>query len=149
MTRLDVASLVTPTVLQVVAPTCSQCRAMQSDIEAVADQFAATVDFVQIDANTQPDVAVAIGAMATPTLIGVVGGRTVFRHAGRRSRDELEELFAQLTTGTPATGIGRSDAVLRTGTGIALIAIGLAAPSWVLIAVGSVIAVWGAQGWRA
>ncbi len=58
-----------PTLLEVMAPHCVECRAMQPDLDAVAAANSDTVDFVPIDASRDLELASALGVMGTPTLI--------------------------------------------------------------------------------
>lgn len=125
-----------PTIVEVWSPTCADCRAMQADLDAVAARHP-DVALVVVDASTEAAWAREWGVLATPTLLGLRDGEEVFRHAGRRSAAELEELFAGLESGRRPSGIGRTDTALQLVAGAVLVAVGVATgPAWVLVGVG-------------
>lgn len=130
-----------PTIVEVWSPTCADCRAMQADLDAVAAAHP-RVDLVVVDVSTDATWARERGVLGTPTLVGFRDDEEVFRHAGRRSAAELEELFVGVESGRRPSGIGRTDLALRLSAGGALVAIGLVAgPVWPLVAIGAVVAV--------
>ena len=133
-----------PALIQVAAPSCAECRAMQPDLDTTATTFADSVRLTVVNAADHPDLARSIGAMATPTLIGVSEGKEMFRAIGRRTRLEIEEMFRALEKGETVRGIGKHDRKLRIGSGLALMMLGAAAgPAWPLIGVGGAISAWG------
>ena len=138
-----------PTVIEVWAPHCSACRAMQPDLDAAADRFGGSVDTVLVNAADDPAAAAALGARGTPTLIGVRDGGEVFRHVGRRTAAELDALFREVMGDGAATGVGGSDVVIRVAGGLALGAVGLVAgPVWPLVGVGAGIVAISLAVWR-
>ena len=149
MGEIDLGNVVRPTIVEVWAPSCSECRAMEHDLETVAAEFAGRVTLEKIDASRETATADALGVMATPTLVGLAGDGGVFRYTGRRSRSELVELFTSLASGDVAVGVGRQDAMLRLGAGIALLGVGwLTGPAWPLVAAGAAASGWGLVTWR-
>ena len=141
---MDLTSLIRPTVIEIWAPGCGDCRAMQPHIDAVAEKYRSSVDLVMIDASTDPETVRALGVWGTPTLIGVSAGKQVFRHTGRRAAPELENLFLSLANGTAPSRVTRSDLLARTLGGMVLIGLGLSTgPIWPLVGVGGVVLLWG------
>ena len=141
---VELIEMTEPTVVEVWAPSCHECRAMQPDIHATAADFSGKVDFVAVNAADDPTWAQRAGVMATPTLIGVANGEEAFRVIGRRSKDELGLLFAAIESGERVAAVGRQDRILRTGTGTVLLVVGLAlGPAWPLVAAGVAITGWG------
>jgi len=141
---LDLTSLKRPTVIEIWAPGCGDCRAMQPHLNAVAERYRLSVDLMMIDASAHPETVRALGVWGTPTLIGVSAGRQVFRHTGRRAPAELEDLFLSLANGTAPSRVTRSDLVARTLGGTVLIGVGLSTgPIWPLVAVGGLVLLWG------
>ncbi len=145
---LDITTLDRPAVIEVWAPSCSACRAMQPDLDAAAERYAGTVDLIMVNAAEDVDAIKALGARGTPTLVGVRDGVEVFRHMGRRSADELEGLFAALAEGTASPRVGFTDLAVRVGAGAILTIVGLiAGPAWPLVGIGAAIAIVGAFAW--
>ena len=132
-----------PTLIEVWAPQCAVCRAIDPHLLAAAAAHP-TVELVRVDATADPEHARSLGAKGTPTLIGLLGGEEVFRHVGRMGPDGLDDLFGSLaersTPPSPTT-----TPWLRASAGTVLAGAGaLTGPSWPLIALGLCIALWGA-----
>lgn len=121
---------------------------MQPHLDAAAAEFSDTVDLVRVNAAAAPDVVRALNVMGTPTLIGVHRGVEVFRFTGRRSRAELDDLFRAVAVGAETAGVGGQDALLRVGTGVVLVGIGLVlGPAWPLAAIGAAVTALGLFPW--
>lgn len=141
--RMKTESILRPTVVEVTAPWCGECRAMKPTIEAVADRHP-NVDFKVIDASTDAETVKALGVKGTPTLIGYTDGEEIFRSTGRRTRTQLEAMFKSVTGAEPVPAVGKSDLYLRVGTGVALIALGLlSGPAWPLVGIGAIVGLFG------
>ena len=125
-----------PTIIEVWAPWCADCRSMQPLVDSVAAEHPG-VDFVMLNAAERSDDASGLGVRATPTLIGYSGGGEVFRETGRRTQAELRLLFESVASGSAAPAVGGVDVALRFGAGAVLTVLGLASgPSWILVIVG-------------
>lgn len=142
--HLDLAAIDRPTILEFWAPTCVECRAMQSDLDEVAETFSDRVALKMVNAAEESEPVRRLGVRATPTLIGVREGREVFRVMGRRSRTDLNEIFEAVTQGGPVRRGSRQDLVLRLSAGSALLGTGLAiGPVWPLVVLGVAVLSYG------
>ena len=56
----DLAAYQRPTLIEVMAPHCVECRAMQPDLDAVAEQHRNSVDLVVLDATRETDRALSL-----------------------------------------------------------------------------------------
>ena len=148
--QFGVGSLARPTLVEVWAPNCHSCRAMQTDLAIAAERYADSVDLIIVNVAEDYETASTLAARATPTLIGVRDGEERFRFIGRRIPGELDHLFAALATGgmPDEEAVGLQDALIRLGAG-ALVAVGgvMADMSWPLVLVGLMLAMWGGFGW--
>ena len=72
---------IAPTVVEFRTPRCPACAAMEPHLQAVADRHAARVDFIQIDASSDTQVAADLGVKGTPTLVGFRDG-ALMAHVG-------------------------------------------------------------------
>ncbi len=111
---------------------------MQPDLDAVAREFD-SVDLVVLDATEHPDTTSDLRVLGTPTLIAVSDGREVARFVGRRTRRELQELFAATASGSTGSvaRFARGDRLVWTVAGAALLIVGLAmGPAWPIAAIG-------------
>ena len=129
-----------PTIIEVWAPWCAECKAMQPSVDSISAEYPA-VDVVMLNAAERRDDATDLRVRGTPTLIGYSGGRELFRETGRRTSAELQLLFESVTSGSLSPAVSRVDVALRFGAGAVLAALGLASglasgPSWILVIAG-------------
>lgn len=145
MTRpMDLDAISEPTILEIWAPTCAECKAIQPDLEDVAHEFSELVDVRMINAADELETVKGLGVRATPTLIGVREGEEMFRIVGRRSRTELNELFEAVGRRGLVPKFGRQDLVVRVFAGLALLGAGLAGgPVWPLVILGTAVLIHG------
>ena len=137
-----------PVLIEVTAPWCHVCRAMQPDLDRVAAAYQGKVSRQVVDASIDGERVASLGVRGTPTLIGLRQGEEVFRHTGRIGPAELDRLVADLATGRPTTADKSSDTFVRLGAGAALIALGLIASAWIPLGLGMAVVGWGLVGWR-
>ena len=131
-----------PTIIEVMAPRCVECRAMKPDLDAVAGEHD-SVDRVVIDATKEPERVTDLRVLGTPTLIAVRDGVEMARFTGRRTRSELSELFDAVGTGDPGSlpAMAEGDRIVWSVAGLALVVVGAAiGPAWWLIAIGALAA---------
>lgn len=126
------------------APRCMKCKAMAPHVDAIAEEFAGSVELERIDLSEFPEVAARLSVMATPTIIGRRDNTELFRVSGRRTPTELREMFSAVAAGSDAVAVGGTDRMLRVGSGVSLALVGaLLGPAWPLVVVGLGIALWG------
>lgn len=133
------STYIKPTLIEVMAPHCVECRAMQPDLDAVAAENLGNVDLVVVDAARESDVAADLRVMGTPTLIAVSDGVEVARFTGRRSRTELAELFAAVAAGETSSvpQVSKTDRLVWSVAGTLLAGTGLLIGSaWFLVVAG-------------
>lgn len=141
----NLANYTRPTLIEVKAPHCVECRAMQPDIDAVAEEHSGQVDLVILDAATDGDRIAPLGVLGTPTLIAVNNGVEVARFTGRRSRRELTDLFEKVAEGDAGSvsAMSRQDRLVWTVAGVLLTVVGLAiGPSWIMVGIGPLMALY-------
>lgn len=143
----DLSAMIEPTVLEIWAPSCHQCRAMQPDLDALAMEYAETVTLRMLNASESIDDVRALGVRGTPTLIAVRDGKELFRSTGRRSESELRQMFDVVAVGDDSQPIGRQDLAIRVGAGVVVAGVGLVSgPAWPLVVIGLGIVALGALG---
>lgn len=141
---MDLDAISKPTILEIWAPACVECKAMQPDLDDMAQEFSDRVDVRMINAADELGMVRGLGVRATPTLIGVRQGEEVFRIVGRRSRTELNELFEALGHGGSVPERSRQDVVVHVFAGMALVGVGLVGgPVWPLVIVGTAVLIYG------
>lgn len=139
---------IAPTVVEIRTQGCPACAAMEPHLRVVADRHAGTVDFIQVDASSDPSTAANLGVKGTPTLVGFRDGVEVVRTIGRLSSSELDDLFTAIAEGTAPPRLGMRDATIRIAGGLSVAAIGVVSgPVWPLVAIGAVVTAWGGFTW--
>ena len=139
----DLATFTRPTLIEVMTPHCVECRAMQPDLDAVAEEHRQDVDLVVLDATREPERVASLRVLGTPTLIAVKDGVEMSRFTGRRTRRELAELFAGVAGGdtTEVAAVSRGDRIVWGLAGGLLAVAGLlSGPAWILVAAGAAVA---------
>ena len=135
-----------PVIVDLWAPWCLPCRAIEPVMKALRTEYAGRVDLWMVNVDDEPDVLRALGVYGVPTVIAYQRDREVARHTGSLSREALKRLFdAALTGVVPAKAIPSPvDRILRLGAGLALILLawraGLSGAPLLLALLGVVVA---------
>ncbi len=133
-----------PVVIDVWAPWCLPCRAIERPLEELKAEFAGRVDLVKVNADKEIDVGRALGVTGIPTLLTFRGGREVVRHTGSAPATVLRRLFEAglAEDGSPshadprtAAGAAPADRLLRAIAAAALLIIGWASGGSLLLIV--------------
>jgi thioredoxin len=131
-----------PLIIDLWAPWCGPCRAMEPAFQQVSQKYAGQVDVVKINADDSPEVLSSLGVMGIPTVLGYAGGRQILRRTGMQSAEALDILFdAVLHQRQPAIlPPAPADRIIRTAAGAALLILGwLTSHSWIIMAIGAVV----------
>lgn len=131
-----------PIIVDLWAPWCKPCRAMEPAFKQVSTKYVSRVDVLKINADESPDVLKTLGVMSIPTVIGFANGKEILRRTGMQSADTLDIIFdatlhQRKPVVMPPTPIGR---LIRSMGGLALIVIGwFANHSIILMALGAIL----------
>ncbi|MEI6054265.1 MAG: thioredoxin family protein [Candidatus Saccharibacteria bacterium] len=79
--------------LDVWAPWCGPCRAMESIVEAVDNESKDWADVAKLDASIEMDLVQQLGVSGLPTFLVFKEGRVVDSIVGMTSKDKLIELL--------------------------------------------------------
>lgn len=115
-----------PVIVDLWAPWCSPCRAMEPAFKQIGQKYAGEVDILKINADESPEVVQGLGVMGIPTVIGFAGGKEVLRRTGLQSAEALDFIFDATLHQRKGAVIPPApiDRWIRSGAGIALIALG-------------------------
>jgi thioredoxin len=131
-----------PIIVDLWAPWCKPCRAMEPAFKQVSTKYTGQVDVLKINADESTDVLKTLGVMSIPTVIGFANGKEILRRTGMQSADTLDIIFdatlhQRKPVVMPPTPIGR---LIRSVGGLALIVIGwFVNQSIILMALGAVL----------
>ncbi len=131
-----------PVVVDLWAPWCAPCRAMEPAFKKVSQKYTGQVDVIKINADESPDVLRSLKVMGIPTTISFAKGKEIMRRTGMQSAEALDVIFdAALHERKPAIiPPAPLDRLIRSGAGIIFLVIGwFLGHSILLMAVGGVL----------
>ena len=116
-----------PVVVDIWAPWCGPCRAIEPALKTLAQQYQGRVDVWKINADEQPEMVKTLGVRGIPTLLVFRGETEVTRQVGASSQAALERLFEAALSGEvpERTGLTNFDRALRMAGGLILVAFGI------------------------
>ncbi len=82
-----------PVIVDLWAPWCAPCRAMEPAFKQVSKKYDSSVDVWKINADESPEVVQALKVMGIPTTIGFSEGQEIIRKTGLQSFESLDILF--------------------------------------------------------
>ncbi|WP_308283486.1 thioredoxin family protein [Pseudonocardia nigra] len=82
-----------PVVVEFFATWCGNCRRVAPVLDRLAAEFAASVRFVQVNADESPGLVELFGVSSTPTLFVVDGGKQPVTVVGAQPEAVLRGLF--------------------------------------------------------
>ncbi len=131
-----------PVIVDLWAPWCGPCRAMQPAFKQISQKYAEEVFVFKINADESPEVLRALGVRGIPTVIGFSHGKEILRRTGMQSAQALDVIFdSTLNERKPvAMPLAPIDRILRAGGGVAFLAIGwFIGQSIILFALGAIL----------
>ena len=131
-----------PVIVDLWAPWCGPCRAMQPAFKQISQKYAEEVFVFKINADDSPEVLIALGVRGIPTVIGFSHGKEILRRTGMQSAQALDILFdSTLNERKPAVmPPAPIDRILRAIGGLAFVVIGwFMGQSIILFALGTVL----------
>lgn len=93
-----------PVVIDVWAPWCGPCRAMEPHLAAVRSEYAGRVEVWKINADEHPDVVRDLKIFGIPTLVVFREGVEVTRRTGGMTPASIHGLFEQALAPVPVPG---------------------------------------------
>lgn len=87
-----------PVVLDVWAPWCGPCRAMEPHLATVSSEYAGRVQLWKLNADEEPEAVRALKVYGIPTTIVYRQGAEIMRRTGSQNTASLRALFEQALT---------------------------------------------------
>ena len=85
----DVIKSTRPVLVDLWAPWCGPCIAMEPAIKELAAEFDGKVDVAKLNVDDNPTLAQSLDVMSIPTMMVFKGGKPVQRIVGLTSKDKL------------------------------------------------------------
>jgi len=82
-----------PVIVDLWAPWCAPCRAMEPTLKQLALKYENQVDVWKINTDESPEVARSLKVMGIPTILGFANGKEIIRKTGGQSAESLDILF--------------------------------------------------------
>lgn len=131
-----------PVIVDLWAPWCAPCRAMEPALKQMAQKYQGQVDVWKINADDSAELVRALKVMGIPTIIGFMQGQEVIRKTGLQQAEALDILFDATLhqRGAVILPPAPADRWIRSAAGLALIALGLFwSQFWLIAAAGGVV----------
>lgn len=130
-----------PVVVDFWAPWCIPCRMTKPILEKLAVEYADGVDFLPINADDSREVLEQFHVTGIPTVLTIQDGKVVGRVTGAQNEAGYRAMFQALADGKEVkVPLSTLDRLLRLGAGSLLIMTGIATGSWMVAALGGLVA---------
>lgn len=132
-----------PLVIDLWAPWCGPCKAMNPLLEEVKKTYAGKVDVMKINSDESQDLLTKLNVVGIPTLLAYVDGKQVYRKTGMHSSSALNGLFSQLAEGKQEVQVSTLTPfarIFRALLGVALVIAGYySSISWLFYIAGAIV----------
>lgn len=141
-------------IVDVWAPWCVPCRATKPILEKLAKEYEGQIEFLPVNADNSRELLAHFQIAGIPTVLALREGNLVSRVTGARNEAGYRLLFESLAEGKEVKlPMPLFDRLLRLGTGLFLMVIGLYTGSWMAGIIGGLLAFFGVYDrcpvWRA
>ena len=133
-----------PVVVDFWAPWCVPCNITKPTLETLAKEYAGAVKFVQVNADTSPEIVDLYEIYGIPTLLAFRNNQILTRVSGARNKTSYKTLFESLAKEKAIQApVAPFDRLLRIGSGAIVGGIGMITSNWWLLGIGGLVVFWG------
>lgn len=130
-----------PVIVDFWAGWCVPCRMTKPVLEALAHEYADTVDFLPVNADDSRDLLEQFKVMGIPTVLTLRAGQVVSRVTGAQDESNYRRMFEAVAEGRDAgIPLAPFDRLLRLGAGGLLILVGVSTGNWLVAGAGAILA---------
>jgi thioredoxin 1 len=123
-----------PLVIDLWAPWCGPCKAMNPLLEQVKSAYTGKVDVMKINSDESQALLSKLNVVGIPTLLAYVDGKQVYRKTGMHTSAALNDLFKQLSEGKQELQVSTLTPVSRIFR--VLLGVGCSLPGIILLSPG-------------
>lgn len=132
-----------PLVIDLWAPWCGPCKAMNPLLEQVKTNYNGKVDVMKINSDESQALLSNLKVTGIPTLLAYVNGQQVYRRTGMHSTTALNDLFEQLSQGkqnVQVSTLNPLSRIFRAVIGMGLVIAGFSVnPAWLFYVAGGLV----------
>lgn len=133
-----------PVVVDFWAAWCGPCMVTKPILEKLAKEYAATVEFIPINADESQEILSQYGIFGIPTIVAIRGGEEAGRITGTQNEAGYRQFFQSLSEGRPVNiPMSPFNRMLRLGAGALFILTGISTGNWIVAGVGCILAFMG------
>lgn len=123
------------------APWCGPCMMTKPILDKLGKEFAGEVEFLPINADHSREVLEQYRIFGIPTVIAFQNGKEVARMTGAQNEAGYRSVFEALAQGKEVkVSMTQFDRMLRLGAGGMFIIVGVSTGSWLVVAIGGILA---------
>lgn len=139
--QLKLSQTSNPVIVDFWAPWCVPCRITKPILEKLAEEYAANVEFLAVNADEAREVLDQFHITSIPAVLALRSGKVVGRVTGAQNDIGYRAMFESLVNGKePKFRLSAFDRILRLMAGALLIGIGISAGSTFVLAIGGIVA---------
>ena len=116
------------------------CKLTKPILEKLAEEYAANVDFLAIDADKSRELLDQFQVAGIPTVLALRDGKIVGRVTGALNETGYRAMFDSLISRTEIrVSLSAFDRMLRLTAGALLLAVGVTTSNWFVLGIGGIV----------
>jgi thioredoxin 1 len=139
--QLKILQTAKPVIVDFWAAWCMPCKMTKPILEKLAEEYAANVEFLAIDADKSRELLDQFQVAGIPTVLALRDGKVVGRATGALNETGYRAIFDSLLNGKEIkVSLSAFDRMLRLTAGILLLIVGVSTGSWFVLGIGGIVA---------
>lgn len=133
-----------PIVVDFWAEWCAPCKVVKPILASISKNYAAQVDFIEINADKSQEILKHYKVMGIPTVMAIRDGEIVAKMVGAQNFTTYDKLFRSLANNEKIqVKSGQADRIVRIAAGVLLALVGVFTQNWWVVILAGLITLWG------